>query len=184
MNRWSPLTGARIVLRDLRPEDLDHLAAYRSDPLVAQFQGWTPPFTAKDAQSLYASVIGTPFDSPGTWYQLAVAERETDALLGDIGLHFLDADQVEIGFTLARKRQGQGWMREALTLALGHLFIVLGKHRIIATTDARNVAAHRLLSGLGFRQEGHFVENVFFKGAWGDELLFACLDREWRTQRG
>jgi RimJ/RimL family protein N-acetyltransferase len=29
------------------------------------------------------------------------------------------------------------------------------------------------------RREGTFVENVFFKGAWGSELSFAILDREW-----
>lgn len=184
MKRWSPLVGARIVLRDLRPEDLDSLAAYRSDPVVAQYQGWSPPFTAKDAQSLYASVVSTPFDTPGTWYQLAVAERESDTLLGDIGLHFLDTDQVEIGFTLARERHGQGWMREALILVLGHLFFELSKHRVIATTDARNVSAQHLLDALGFRLEGRFVENVFFKGAWGDELQFACLAREWRARLG
>ena len=25
----------------------------------------------------------------------------------------------------------------------------------------------------------HFHENVFFKGAWGSEFLFAVLDHEW-----
>ena len=29
------------------------------------------------------------------------------------------------------------------------------------------------------RREAHFHENVFFKGAWGSEFLFAMLEREW-----
>ena len=43
--------------------------------------------------------------------------------------------------------------------------------------------AARLLRALGFRQEAHFVENIFFKGAWGSELLFALLSREWTARR-
>ena len=30
------------------------------------------------------------------------------------------------------------------------------------------------------RREGHFIQNVWFKGAWGDEYLYALLEREWR----
>jgi RimJ/RimL family protein N-acetyltransferase len=30
------------------------------------------------------------------------------------------------------------------------------------------------------RREGHFRKNVWFKGAWGDEYLYALLDEEWR----
>jgi hypothetical protein len=33
------------------------------------------------------------------------------------------------------------------------------------------------------RQEAHFVDNVFFKGAWGSELLFAKLTREHHPPR-
>jgi RimJ/RimL family protein N-acetyltransferase len=44
-------------------------------------------------------------------------------------------------------------------------------------TDAENHAAARL-----FRQEGHFIEHVWFKGAWGSEFLFALLRREWHAR--
>jgi RimJ/RimL family protein N-acetyltransferase len=27
------------------------------------------------------------------------------------------------------------------------------------------------------------VENVFFKGSWGSELLFGLLDHEWTARR-
>ena len=39
-------------------------------------------------------------------------------------------------------------------------------------------AAAGLLTRVGMRQEAHLIENVFFKGEWGSELLFATLARE------
>lgn len=31
------------------------------------------------------------------------------------------------------------------------------------------------------RREAHFVQSEMFKGAWGDELVYALLDHEWRA---
>lgn len=181
---WRPLAGPRCLLRDLRDDDLPAFAAYRSDPLVARYQSWTPPYAVEQARALLESIRAAPFDTPGTWYQIAVADPATDALMGDCALHFLeDGMQAEIGFTMARAWSGQGRMREAVTTLLDRVLGELGKHRVIAVTDARNEAAIRLLEGLGFRREGHFLQNVFFKGAWGDEMLFACLAAEWRERR-
>ena len=49
----------------------------------------------------------------------------------------------------------------------------------IAIVDVRNTRAGHLVRSLGFRQEAHHIKNVFFKGAWGDEWVFAMLGEEW-----
>lgn len=64
---------------------------------------------------------------------------------------------------------------EALTSVLRYVFDALGKHRARAVTDAENHAAARLLRRLGFRNEAHFVDNVWYKGAWGSEFVFALF---------
>ena len=33
------------------------------------------------------------------------------------------------------------------------------------------------------QRRGHFVEHVWFKGAWGSEFLFALLLREWQARK-
>jgi len=66
---------------------------------------------------------------------------------------------------------------------LRYVFGTLGKHRASAVTDAENRAAAALFRRLGFRQEAHFVEHVWFKGAWGSEYLFALLGREWQARQ-
>jgi RimJ/RimL family protein N-acetyltransferase len=34
---------------------------------------------------------------------------------------------------------------------------------------------------LGMRQEALLRENLWFKGAWADDIVFAILEREWKT---
>ena len=172
----------RCTLRLFSGQDLAAFAQYRADPSVARFQSWSA-YSLDDAKRLYATLTETVFGTPGTWYQIAIADSQDDSLLGDCALHFLDDDrQVEIGFTLAPAHQGKGLAKEVLTALLNYLFDVLGKHRVIAITDAGNQPARHLLRSLGFRQEAHFVQNVFFKGKWGDECLFACLAHEWQAK--
>ena len=102
-------------------------------------------------------------------------------LVGDLAT-CVDADehrQLEVGFTLAPEHQGKGYATEALRGLLAYAFDTLGMHRVIAVTDADNAAAAALLTRVGFRKEAHFRDNIFFKGAWGSELVFAMLASEW-----
>lgn len=120
---------------------------------------------------------------PGTWFQLGIIRVETGDLIGDCGLHFLadDPNQVELGITLAPGNQSRGLAQETLACVLEYLFEIAGKHRVFAMTDAENVSAEKLFTRLGFRKEGHFVDYVWFKGAYGSEYSFALLQREWKA---
>jgi RimJ/RimL family protein N-acetyltransferase len=169
----------RLVLRSLRASDAERVHAYRSIPEVAQFQSWDTQ-SLDEVRAYIASQVALRSEEPG-WYQLAIADRSTDRILGDLGVHILEIDprQVELGFTLAPDAQGQGHAAEAVRAILGHLFVALGKHRVIASTDPRNERSIALLRRVGFRLEAHHLDSLWFKGAWADDLIFALLRREW-----
>ncbi|WP_164015730.1 GNAT family N-acetyltransferase [Pyxidicoccus trucidator] len=169
----------RLVLRRLRAEDLDALVAYRGDPEVARYQSWSD-YDAQRGRQLIEMMQGRQPGEVG-WFQFAIALKDTDALVGDCALRVDEYDTRlgEIGFTLSRKYQGQGLGTEAVRALLGYAFGTLRMHRVIGVTDAKNTAAARVLEHVGMRREGHFIENVFFKGAWGDEFQYALLGREW-----
>lgn len=179
---FTPIAGARVRIRDFSGKDLVEFARYRAEPKVARYQSWEH-YTLEDAQRLYAAQQATSFGTLGSWHQVAVTDKRDDSLLGDCALHFLeDGQQMEIGFTLAPQHQGKGLAREAVGLLVGHLFGIMQRHRVIAVTDAENLPAQKLLTALGFRKEAHYVKNIFFKGKWGDECLFACLSTEWKSK--
>ena len=178
------LRSLRLSLRPLRREDASAIVAYRSLPEVARFQSWES-FGPADADRLVADQAQVVPDTPGSWLQLAVVLSESEAVIGDCGIHFRGDDprQVELGITMAPAHHGHGLATEALGSVLEYVFSSLGKHRASAVTDADNHAAAGLFRRLGFRQEAHFVEHVLFKGAWGSEYVFALLCREWQERR-
>ena len=174
------LTTPRLCLRCLRQDDAPAIASYRGLPEVAQFQSWEV-FDLADAVRLIAEQEGIEPNTPGTWLQLAITTSESK-VVGDCGIHFRSDDrkQVELGITLDPKYQRCGLATEALNCVLRYVFGQLGKHRIVAVTDVENLRAARLFRRAGFRQEAHYVEHVWYKGAWGSEYLFALLRREWQ----
>ncbi|KZL20600.1 putative ribosomal N-acetyltransferase YdaF [Pseudovibrio axinellae] len=174
----------RFVIRAFEREDLLSFAKYRAHEDIARYQSWVD-FSLQDAIDFFNSMDYSNFGAEGNWYQLAIASAIDGELLGDIAVHFIDKDQIEIGFTISPLHQGQDIATDAISIFLGYAFSDLKKHRTIAITDTRNQASVRLLEKLGFRREGHFIENIFFKGEWGDEYLYALLRNEnkLRTQK-
>ncbi len=171
-------------LRAFRESDLPAFVKYRSNPEAARYQGWSCPYSYDKARALYDAMNATPFGTKGSWYQIAIASPRTNELLGDLAIHFLDGNQVEIGFTVAPENQRRGYAKAAVAALLNRCFDGLRIHRALAITDARNAAAAGLLVEMGFRKEAHFRKNVFFKGEWGDEFVFACLSEEWAQREG
>jgi len=171
---------SRLAIDRLAPSDAPEMFEYRSDPAVCRYQAFEPASMA-DVESFIAETQQVTFDSPGTWFQLAIRLRDTGRLIGDLGVHFLEAErQVEIGFTLSPSYQGQGFATEAVRGLLSFLLCDCGKHRVLASVDPRNGPSVRLLRRVGMRQEAHFIEAVWFKGEWADDLVFAVLASEWR----
>ncbi len=175
----------RLVLRRFGPDDAATLAAYRSLPDVARYQSWDLPYTAADAEHLVAGLAGTHPDTPGEWFQLAVADAASGEHVGDVGV-FVDGDDprlAEVGITVAPQAQGRGLATEALTAVLDYLFTARGKHRVAADCDARNTPSAALLERVGMRREAHHRSSAWWKGEWTDEYVYAVLDEEWAARR-
>jgi RimJ/RimL family protein N-acetyltransferase len=174
----------RLRVRPFAPADLEAFVAYRAHPDVERYQSWSS-YTLERGRALIESMQRLRPGVPGQWYQFALEERAGGTLVGDLACKVNESEprEAEVGFSLAPEQQGKGYGTEALRALLGYAFGTLGLHRVTAVTDALNAPAAALLDRVGMRREAHFHENVYFKGAWGSEFLFAMLDREWVAQR-
>ncbi len=181
---FTRLESERLILRRFRDSDLAPFVAYRNDPEVARYQSWDS-FDEREARAFIREMASVQPGVPGEWFQFAVESKEARELVGDCALQ-IDGQEpyrAELGFTLAREHQGKGFASEAVSCLLDYAFASLELHRIFAIADCRNKPSWTLLERVGLRQEGHFLENVWFKGEWSDEYLYAVLKDEWLRKR-
>ena len=75
-----PLLTARTRLRRLSEADLPRFQAYRHDAEIGRWQGWQPMDDVA-ARAFLQDAATSPFCPPGQWFQLGIAERDSDALI-------------------------------------------------------------------------------------------------------
>ena len=184
-NQFTALESPSLLLRRFHESDLETFLAYRNDPDVSRYQLWDS-ITRQEAADFIESQQTAQPDVPGRGFQFAVEQKGAGNLIGDCYLKIDEADplQAEFGVSIATEHQRRGFAREAVSTVLDYVFSSLDLHRIIARTDCENDASIALLEQLGMRREGHFIQNIWFKGKWGDEYLYAILKDEWLAIQG
>ena len=171
----------RLLIRRLRDDDVEALVSYRNLPEVAWMQLWERFETEEGRKLINGCKVIEPFTA-GDSFQFGVALKNSDALIGDLYFKMDDmGKQAEIGYTFSPQFQGQGLATEAVKGLIHHAFTKRGLHRIYGVTDPRNTPSIKLMKRVGMRQEAHHKEDLWFKGAWADDVVFAILEREWRA---
>lgn len=173
----------RLELCKLKKEDLTDFLAYRSLEEVCLYQGFEP-FDEAAAAAFLAENEAKKWGQAGQWIQYAIVLKTSQALIGDfaIQLNEFDIRIAQIGITLSPDFQHKGYAKECMQSIVDFLFTKTETLRIQEIVDAENTASICLLESLGFRKEGHFIENIFFKGKWGSEMQYALLKKEWESK--
>jgi RimJ/RimL family protein N-acetyltransferase len=164
--------------------DLTAFHVYRSNPQVTKYQGFDV-MTIEQAETFIKNNSVKNFGNAGEWVQYGIENTASGLLIGDCAIK-LDENDIriaEIGMTISHIEQQKGYAKEAMLGILSFLFDTQKIHRVEEVVDAENIASINLLKSVGFRQEGHFIENIFFKGKWGSEFQYAMLKREWDNRK-
>jgi aminoglycoside 6'-N-acetyltransferase len=170
-----PIGTQRLQLRRMRPNDIAHFAAYRSDPMLARYQGWSE-LSVEQAARFVVEMQDHPAFVEDSWLQVAIAKRPGNELMGDIGFCLHRGGNLEIGFTLASQFHGKGYATEAVGALIAVLSTRPDVQRIFGTVDARNDACVRVLQRLGMTMIGK--QEALFKGEMCTELRYALETRE------
>lgn len=166
-----PRLAGQVTLRRLAAEDLAAFQAYRRDPELGRYQGWTPMPDAEALAFLAQMHAAGPLH-PGAWFQLGIADGQSLQLIGDIGLLLsADGSSVEIGYTLARSAQGRGLATLAVREAVALVFECSAASQVLATTDACNRASIRLLERIGMQRAEE--STALFRGEPCVEITYA-----------
>lgn len=168
------IDGPRVGLREFTTSDLDDCMAIGGDPDVTAFLSFDTR-TREQQQQLLAKDVERAQAEPRPDYYLAIADRNTDQLIGFVRIGLDAHHRGELGYALRKDRWRQGFTAEACRLMLEFGFGELGLHRIQAACGPDNLASQLLLEKLGFSYEGRMRDHVFTNGAWRDSLLYSRL---------
>ncbi len=175
------LTTDRLWLREFKEQDWESVHRYACDPEVVKYMPWGPN-TEEDTHIFIRRAIAYQQENPRKHFELAMALKEEDMLIGGCGIRVLNPDLGEgnIGYCLNRDFWGRGYATEAANALLRFGFETLNLHRIYATCDPENRASAHVLEKIGMNLEGRLRENLQIRGRWRDSLVYAILDHEWK----
>ena len=138
------LTGARVMLREFRQEDLSGIRSWVNDYDTVRFlgAGYVRPQSWEQTESYLMSLL----NGEAGGVHLAVADRETKRYLGQCGLMMIDhtARRAELAVVLAPDSANRGYGREAIALMLEYAFMQLNLNRVFLQVHADNALDARL----------------------------------------
>jgi ribosomal-protein-alanine N-acetyltransferase len=173
-------TGCRVYLR--RPRRTDEEAYLRLRRRSTSFlKRWEPSRpTGLDASASFAAWLRG--SRGGRNERLLICHLESAAMLGAISLNGIirgPAQSAFLGYWIGAPHARQGYMTEALQLALRHAFTTLGLHRVEANIMPANRASVALVSRAGFTREGYSPGYLKIAGHWEDHERWALLAANW-----
>ena len=118
----------------------------------------------------------------GRGYRFHLFERPSDRVIGTIGISNVVRGcfhSAHMGFGLCASRQGQGVMREACELVIGHAFDALHLHRLEANHQPDNLRSAALLRALNFVPFGYARDYLWISGAWVDHVNTQRINPRW-----
>ena len=111
----------------------------------------------------------------GTLLQLVIADRASDAYLGEVMAAISDDRVGELGAGVLPAARGRGVATEAVRLLAEWALVTLGLGRVQVLVAPENLPALRVASGAGFRREGLLRSYWEIDGARCDALILSRL---------
>lgn len=176
-----------LLLRTAEIGDADMIAEY--------FQAnreYLKPFEPKREEAFF-SVNGwlqkliklNELHRMGLGYYCLLVRASSGEMLGTISFSNLSRFpfySCNVGYSLAEKAQGHGYMRRGLTMACDYMFNVQKLHRIQAGYMPHNKRSESVLEHVGFNREGYAKDYLLINGKWQDHVLTSLINPNWQPE--
>lgn len=148
------LETERLVLRWLGLDDAAFILELLNQPGWKRFIGDRGVDSLDAARAYLERVPMASYQQHG--FGLYAVERKSDGVpVGMCGLIKRDGlDDVDVGFALLSRFEGQGFAREAASATLSYARDVLGLDRVVAITAEDNARSAHVLEHIGMACEG------------------------------
>jgi ribosomal-protein-alanine N-acetyltransferase len=180
--RQAVQVGRRVFLRRPGVRDRDAYLKLRRRS-AAFLRSWEPaPSRGRTEAERFAEWVRT--GRGGRHEKLLICRLDDGAVLGAINANEIvrgPSQSAFLGYWIGAPYARQGYMTEALRLALRHAFGVLRVHRVEANIMPANRASIALVKRAGFHREGYSARYLKIAGRWADHERWALTVEDWRT---
>jgi RimJ/RimL family protein N-acetyltransferase len=181
---FEPIRTDRLLLRPARLADAEPLAAWRSDPEVARYQNWIPPYSLERAEEMVARMVAMDGPANEEWWMLTIADPDDTAVFGELVMHLTwECRTAEIGYTLAREAWGRGYASEAAAALVEYLFDTIGVTRVEGMLHPDNQSSAMVLERVGMRFEGHTRSSFWVGDENSDDWIYGMTRPDWEAWR-
>ena len=154
----------RLLLRDIRPADIEGMFSLDSDVDVHKYLGNKPVKTKSESEDIIKDIIKQYTDyGIGRW---AVINKQTNEFMGWSGLKLNTKEPLnrftnfyDIGYRLIKKYWGMGYATESSVAALQYGFNNLKLDTIYGITEINNEGSHQVLLKIGLQ----YIENFYYE---------------------
>ena len=169
------LETERLLLRQIKNEDVNEIFILRSHPDVMQYISRPVAANLEDALNWIAIVDDLLINNNGiTW---AMTLKGESKMFGSVGLWRFEKEhfRAEIGYAMMPEYNGKGYMTEAIQAVLKYGFETLGVHSVIGCASPENKKSIATLERNNFVREAYFKENFFWEGKFLDSVVYTIL---------
>jgi RimJ/RimL family protein N-acetyltransferase len=172
----------RLVIRRVRPDDVDPLFERRNDPRVADLQAWVTPYPRERAESIITDALEMEGPIDGRWSMVTVVEPATDEVVGELVLHPTnELRTAEVGYSLSTRHWGQGYAAEALEAFVAWILEALPVTRVAGVLHPDNRASAMVLERTGFVFEGHTRLSCWLGDDNSDDWIYGMTRADWEA---
>ena len=147
------LETRRLILRLMRPDDVDGLLKIFSDPKVMRSFG-TDPFTKPRMEEwVWRNIIHQQKHGYGLFTAI---HKDDNIIVGDCGLEHMEVlgqQEVELGYDFRSDYWGQGLASEAARAVRDFALFTLHLPRIISLIRPDNIASRKVSEKIGMKPE-------------------------------
>ena len=150
------LETKRLILRDIRPTDLEAMFRLDSDPIVHRYLGKKPRTTQEESKKDIAYIIDQYHNNGiGRW---AAIEKSSGDFMGWSGLKLNNdltyndiTNFYDVGYRFIPKYWGKGYATESALASLEYGFNTMNLKCINGIAEVDNIASNRVLQKIGLK---------------------------------
>lgn len=163
-----PTINEKIILRNLKANDVNNLYAWTNNTEIAKYFRFTRvPFSReKSREFLQSQLNGDPNN-----IHLAIEEIEAKEFVGLVSLkniNWIDRNSEFAIVLFSKDKMGRGYGKAATIAIVKYGFDALNLNRIYLSVLSTNKRAQYLYEKIGFKKEGAWRRHVYLMGEYQD----------------